>query len=568
MTDSAKIRVFERGREFVVEGSGLGFLRLKANITRILDTDRVRTERQGVFSFPREAAPAVAGTLASFGYHSSDLQQEIESGEQHGQAREKAGRFALGSDEMMFPAVWESVLKSHQKRAAAAMSVPGLRGICLFDEQGAGKTVTSIAAFDMLRDIKEIERTLIVCPKTMLGEWEKSFGEFTPDKYRVAILESGMGQSTRALEEKPDVVILNYEGVSPMLVHLRAFAGSAPCLLIADESFHVKNPQAKRSEALGNLRAACRRAFVLCGTPAPNQPGDLMNQVNLADNGYTFQGRKATGDNAHDAELISCAIAEPGIVIRRLKGDILPNLARKKFQISRIRLVGAQKALYQKARDDLALHLRGMNNEMFMKNIADYFSRRAALLQICACPAAVNAKFTGPHAKTEYLDNLLERLVEGENRKVVVWSSYRLSIDEICARYRCYGVVRVDGTAPTQERRKAVRQFQEDGNVNIFVGNPHAAGAGITLHTSADSVFASYPGQAAHYLQALDRTHRIGQQAEEVRYHLPICEGTIEENEIRLLREKELQQHKLLDAEKSWPSSLDDAMKELENDDE
>ena len=566
MTDASPIRVFERGRDFVVEGRNIGFARLKAKIIGVLGPGSVRTESPGKFSFPRAAAPAVEGLLSPHGYHSPDLRLEVESSREHERARESALCLMSGPDDMAAaPSGWESTLQPHQKKAVAALSVPGLRGLCLFDEQGAGKTVTTIAAFDLLRETGEIGRALVVCPKTMLGEWDNSFEKFAPGKYRVAILDGGARKSIPILGEKPDVCVLNYETVPAMLTRLRAFAESVPCLLVADESFHVKNPAARRSEALGGLRDVCRRAFVLCGTPVPNRPGDLINQVNLADNGYTFRGRSATGDQARDAELIFHAVKERGVIIRRLKDEILPGLARKKFNERKVPLTGSQKALYQKARDDLVLHLRDMNNEMFMENITGYFDRRAKLLQICACPAAVDSGFTSAHAKTELLDALLAQLVEAEKRKVVVWSSYRLSIDEISNRYQSYGLVRVDGTTPTSARREAVRRFQEDDAANVFVGNPAAAAAGITLHKSADSIFVSYPGQAAHYQQALDRTHRIGQVAEEVRYHLLVCEGTIEENAIRLLHEKALQQHKLLDAGKPWPSSLDDALRELED---
>ena len=99
----------------------------------------------------------------------------------------------------------------------------------------------------------------------------------------------------------------------------------------------------------------------------------------------------------------------------------------------------------------------------------------------------------------------------------------------------------------------------------LFIGNPSAAGAGITLHSSYDAVYVSYSNQAAHYLQSLDRIHRRGQKAKIVNYYLLICEGTIEENEIARLRSKELQQHSLLGDHIVWPSSLDEAISELTN---
>jgi SNF2 family DNA or RNA helicase len=99
----------------------------------------------------------------------------------------------------------------------------------------------------------------------------------------------------------------------------------------------------------------------------------------------------------------------------------------------------------------------------------------------------------------------------------------------------------------------------------LFVGNPAAAGAGITLHASYDAVYISYSNQAAHYLQSLDRIHRRGQVSEEVNYYLLVCEGTIEESEVKRLRGKEIKQHELLGDVVKWPTSLDEALSELNN---
>jgi SNF2 family DNA or RNA helicase len=161
------------------------------------------------------------------------------------------------------------------------------------------------------------------------------------------------------------------------------------------------------------------------------------------------------------------------------------------------------------------------------------------------------------------LDDLLADLI-GQGRKVILWSFYRNSLDEIAKRYATYNPVRIDGTVDTAVRRDAVTSFQEDPSRMLFIGNPAAAGAGVTLHAAYDAVYVSYSNQAAHYLQSLDRIHRRGQTAKEVNYYLLVCEGTIEETEVVRLRGKELQQHSLLGDHVPWPSSLDEALEELE----
>ena len=97
----------------------------------------------------------------------------------------------------------------------------------------------------------------------------------------------------------------------------------------------------------------------------------------------------------------------------------------------------------------------------------------------------------------------------------------------------------------------------------LFVGNPAAAGSGITLHAAYDAVYLSYSSQAAHYLQSLDRIHRRGQVSDEVNYHILVCKNTIEETEIVRLRGKEVRQHGLLGDQVIFPSTLDEALAEL-----
>jgi SNF2 family DNA or RNA helicase len=81
--------------------------------------------------------------------------------------------------------------------------------------------------------------------------------------------------------------------------------------------------------------------------------------------------------------------------------------------------------------------------------------------------------------------------------------------------------------------------------VSIFLGNPAAAGAGLTLHSARYAVYESLSNQAAHYLQSLDRIHRRGQDRD-VRYITLLARGTIEEVEYARLREKANAQADLL----------------------
>jgi SNF2 family DNA or RNA helicase len=94
-------------------------------------------------------------------------------------------------------------------------------------------------------------------------------------------------------------------------------------------------------------------------------------------------------------------------------------------------------------------------------------------------------------------------------------------------------------------RREAVRRFQEDDDTMLFVGNPAAAGAGLTLHRARYAVYESMSNQASHYLQSLDRIHRRG-QVRAVEYLVLLCDRTVELAEYDRLIEKERAAQNLL----------------------
>ena len=555
------MRIYQDGDRVVLIGKGTPFLRLKTRVAKEVDTTH---HGMGSFSIPQDAMPAIVGVLQDFGVDiSEEIKGLVTSTEQHAQARNQVLEIIKKGSTEGLPSMWIGKLKDHQTVAVNAMTVRGLAGLCVFDEQGTGKTVMSIAAFDILINRKEVEKVLIICPKSVISSWENDFDKFAPE-YTVAVVSGLHSQKTSILRDRDtDVFLLNYETLPNLEIFLTTFTGSNRCLLIADESFHVKNVDASRSVILRKLRRNCCRAFVLSGTPAPNAPIDLVNQFNIADNGYTFRGFVTTGNNVSDADIISHLVEERGTFIRRLKDQVLPELPIKKFKLIEVKMGGRQAALYDKAKEELILYLRTIDNQILKKSLMTYFAKRVALLQICSCPTEQDPLFSGTNAKLNELDNLLNRLILQEGKKVVVWSFYRASLNEISLRYKDYGLVRIDGGTNRDDRKDAIRQFQENDDIKLFVGNPAAAGAGITLHAAADSVFVSFSDQAAQFLQALDRTHRIGQQADEVCYHIIICKDTIEKNQVRILREKEMIQHGLLHAGGEFPSSLEDAFAEL-----
>lgn len=438
------------------------------------------------------------------------------------------------------------ILDDHQALNVALMTIPNGWGACVFDEQGTGKTVSVIASFDLLAGRNEIDRLFIVSPKSMVAEWHSEFARFTADLYEVATVAGTAAQKRRVLDGRSDVLVMNFEAVASQLDALVLAARRSRVMLVVDESYNVKNPEAVRTEAVTELREWCSRAYVLCGTPAPHSARDLVAQVSLVDCGYTFDTVKLPDDDEALRVQVRTAVHRRTIFTRNLKAVVLPDLPDRTFSEVPVPLAPRQRRLYDEAVVGLARDLECLSDADFDRDRTTYVNRRASLLRLCTDPAGVDPTHTELPAKVAALDGLLEDLIAGRQEKVVVWSYYRNSLQLLSDRYAAYGVARVDGSvSDNDERRDAVRRFQEDDDTRLFVGNPAAAGAGLTLHAARFAVYESLGAQAAHHMQSLDRIHRRGQERP-VEYVTLLAEDTIEPAHYQRLLAKGLAQGDLL----------------------
>jgi len=432
------------------------------------------------------------------------------------------------------------LLDPHQVVAVAAASDPIVEGLCVFDEQGLGKTLVGIAGYHAMRQRGLAARALIFAPKNMVGEWKRDIERFLPGRYRISIVTGSPRQRRIAIKADADVFIANFEAAISDEAALRGLVRlrAGGCVLIVDESFHVKNPGARRTAAIKRLRDGARRCLVLCGTPAPNSPHDIVEQFNIADGGITFQNVAIPEERDLAKDVIGSIIERAGVYLRRLKADVLTELPGKTFNEILVPLAPAQQALYESTLRSYTRDLRLCSDREFEQRRLSILGQRSALLRICTDPAGVVPGFAELPAKRAALDRLLADLVDARGEKVVLWTSYRRAVDDLMSRYARHNPVRIDGTvADVAERRRAIARFQEDEATRLFVGNPAAAGAGITLHRSRIAIYESLPIQAAAYFQSIDRIHRRG-QTRPVQYYVLLGAGTLEVSEYRRLSDK------------------------------
>ncbi len=427
-------------------------------------------------------------------------------------------------------------LDAHQVDVLAVLTVPGLEGLGLFDEQGTGKTISCLCGFDFLRRKGIVDQLLVVAPKSMVETWAVTASKWLSAVHVVTLSSAGTARRASDIAVAKDILVATYEATARDAVLLAAWAGrhGRRTLLVVDESFFVKNPETLRSKAIAVVRETCALAIVACGTPAPNSAVDIVNQIQVADRGQTF-GKHALDEE--EREVIAAALRDRAVYLRRLKHEVL-HLPGRTFTRVPLELAPRQHVLYARLRDELLVELRDVDDEVFLRRYASFLARRTALLQLCSHPAAIDPAYQEVPTKVSALDALLERLIHREGEKVVVWSFFTHSLNHIYERYREYNPVRIDGSVKTRDRSHAIEAFQSDPNVRLFVGNPAAAGAGITLTAARYAVYESLSNQAAHYLQSLDRIHRRGQDRE-VEYFVLLGTDTVEVAEYERLLRKE-----------------------------
>jgi SNF2 family DNA or RNA helicase len=506
-----------------LRGSALDLLKIKSRIAPLLPDVPLVISGAGSLSIPMDYLPAWFEVLEGCQIDGS-LRSEIEQLYEH-EAAVRAGNTLLSGGTRSPLGAWDTRLDDYQAIAVNILTLPGLRGACLFDEQGTGKTVMAIASFDLLRHRGCIERMIVICPLAMVEVWRDECVRFLGQGVNVATVLGAQDGKPDVGPEGSDAFICNFDGLARFGVRIAALGVNRRLLLIVDESHAVKSDATARTELVHQLRRKCERAYVLCGTPAPNGFVDLPSQFDVADLGYTFGGwRPRSSDD------VRARIARRGLMIRRLKSQVLPDLPDKTITPVRVKLLPGQRWLYDRVAKQDVLETRALDGTRITRSIVAPFRRRTLQLQICSWPEDVDP-VCRDNAKLLVLDRMLAESIGVNRKKVVVWSFFSSPLRAMLSRYRTYSPVLLSGEVEASSRREVVRRFQEDADVRLFLGNPAAAGAGITLTAASTAIYFSLSNRAADFMQSIDRIHRRGQFAAHVEIRVLIAEDSVEEEE-------------------------------------
>ncbi|MCX4821106.1 DEAD/DEAH box helicase [Streptomyces sp. NBC_01142] len=511
----------------------------------LIDPEEARRARE---SQDRKLTPVDAlGAVLTGSAEVDGRRVEVQASGWLAQLRDRLADPEGGQLEIGQPTALTATLRDYQLRGLNwlhRMTSLGLGG-CLADDMGLGKTITLISLhLHRQTDESAAGPTLVVCPTSLMGNWQREIERFAPGTAVRRFHGSSRGLDSLADGE---FVLTTY---GTMRLDAERLGQVAWGMVVADEAQHVKNPYSATAKQLRTIGAKARVA--LSGTPVENNLSELWAILDWTTPGLlgrlgTFRTRYAqaveSGNDPAAAQRLA-ALVRP-FLLRRRKSDpgIAPELPPKTETDRAVSLTREQTGLYEAVvRETLAAiaEAGGMERRGLVVKLL------TALKQICNHPAQYlkehslkeeRPRIAGRSGKLELLDELLDTIL-AEDASVLVFTQYvqmaRLLETHLAAR----GVPTqfLHGGTPIAEREAMVNRFQ-DGEVPVFLLSLKAAGTGLNLTRAEHVVHYDRWWNPAVEAQATDRAYRIG-QTQPVQVHRLIAEGTIEDRIADMLARK------------------------------
>jgi superfamily II DNA or RNA helicase len=412
-------------------------------------------------------------------------------------------------------------------------------GGCLADDMGVGKTAQVLALLEMRRELRcsgqPIAPSLIVVPKSLVFNWKEEAERFTP-QLRV-LVHTGLARDGNDFAGC-DVILTTYGTLRRDILFLKDLEFD---YVILDEAQAVKNADTESSKAVRLLRGRYRLG--LSGTPVENHLGELWSLFEFLNPGMlgaasVFKVAGSTWRNPKEDVRRLLAQALRPFILRRTKQEVAQELPPKSEQTIYCEMEAAQRNLYDELRQHYRESLRKrIETDGLTKSKIQVLEALLRLRQAACHPALLDPKRIGdPSAKLEALLAQLREVLD-EGHKALVFSQFTSLLRIVCQRLNERGIVYEYLDGATRDRQARVKRFQTDPSCGIFLISLKAGGVGLNL-TAAEYVFILDPWwNPAVEAQAVDRTHRIGQQRPVFAYRL-IARDTVEEKIIELQNSK------------------------------
>ena len=410
----------------------------------------------------------------------------------------------------------------------------GLGGI-LADDMGLGKTLQTLS---LIAHAREDRPFLVVAPTSVVSNWLSEAERYAPELAARSITATERkGSSVRDVAAGARMVVTSY---ALFRLDFAAYDALDWAGLILDEAQFVKNPESKAHRCAVELAAPLKIA--LTGTPMENSLIDLWAIFSIVAPGLFASRRRFTeeyvtpitsGESPEHAAVLTARLRRRirPLMMRRTKELVATELPEKQEQTLRVDLVAKHRALYDAYLQRERQKLLGLVDDLDRNRFVVF--RSLTLLRMLSLDASlIDDKHAGiPSAK---LDALLEHLddVTQEGHRALVFSQFTSFLKLAAARLDAAGIAYEYLDGSTLRRASVIDRFRT-GDAPVFLISLKAGGFGLNL-TEADYVFLLDPWwNPATESQAVDRTHRIGQNRP-VNVYRMVSAGTIEEKVMAL----------------------------------
>ncbi|MBM4536159.1 ATP-dependent helicase [Rhodococcus hoagii] len=437
------------------------------------------------------------------------------------------------------PAGLNAELRHYQQRGLdwlAFMSETGL-GAVLADDMGLGKTLQLLA---LLAHERSDNPTLLVCPMSVVGNWQREAARFVPD-LRVHVhhgADRRRGEDLAAAVRSSDLFITTY---SLLARDVAGLGEQSWRRVVLDEAQHIKNSATAQARAARAIPAEHRIA--LTGTPVENRLDELRSILDFVNRGMlgspqAFRARFAVPiEREQDEAAVTRlrAVTSP-FILRRVKTDpaVISDLPEKQEMTVRANLTVEQAALYRAVVDDM---LKKIKDTEGMQRKGAVLSALTRLKQVCNHPAHFLGDGSGVlrrgrhrSGKLALVEDILDS-VTADGERALLFTQFRefgdLVVPYLEERFGT-DVPFLHGGVPKARRDRMVERFQGDDGPPVMLLSLKAGGTGLNLTAANHVVHLDRWWNPAVENQATDRAFRIGQRRD-VQVRKLVCVGTLEE---------------------------------------
>jgi superfamily II DNA or RNA helicase len=431
-----------------------------------------------------------------------------------------------------------------------AMHLAFGRRAMLADDMGLGKTVQAIAASALLKEMRDIQHALIICPASLKHQWAREIRRFT--SLSVTVVEGNLEARRDLYRDSSFFKIINYELVRHDMDELLKLH---PDLIILDEAQRIKNWRAKTAMMVKSLPS--RYAFVLTGTPLENRIDELYSIFQFLDprilgplwhfndRFYELEKRESGTYKVLGYKNIDQlrALIAP-YVLRRTRDEVLKDLPPRVDNNFFVEMTDPQWGAYREFQEHVAKLLAKAKRHPLSPKEQQFLLLCLVKMRLICNALALHDKDippkdrekTGP--KLTELDVILSEEIASNGHKAVVFSQWAnmLAFTEPILKRVGLGYVKLTGAVPSAKRGDLIKKFFDDPDCRVFLSTD-AGGVGLNLQAASLVINLDLPWNPAVLEQRIARAHRHGQPSSVQVINL-ISKDTIEERMLDTLAAK------------------------------